>query len=137
MADRFESLQVPLAVAAGGAIGAVMRWGLASGLVSDGFPWATFVTNLSGSFALGVVLVVGEIIGPHPRHRHKPWVRLWRPFMATGVLGGFTTFSTFVLEIERLDAGIALVYLASSVVLGLAAYSAGNAVARRGFGVAA
>jgi CrcB protein len=135
MTDRFETLLVPLSVAVGGAIGALMRWGLASAVVGGGFPWATFITNISGSFALGVVLVVGEVVGPHKRYRHKPWVRLWRPFMATGVLGGFTTFSTFALELNRLDVAVAATYLAASVVFGLLAYASGNAVARMAFKV--
>jgi CrcB protein len=82
-----------------------------------------------------VVLVVGEFIG-RPQHRaHRTnWVRLWRPFMATGVLGGFTTFSTFVLELNRIDAALALIYLITSVALGLSAFAFGNAAARRAFG---
>ncbi len=133
MNSRFESVFVPLSVAIGGAIGAVLRWELAGAIVGDGFPWATFLANVSGSLALGAVLVVGEVIG---RASHaKQWHRLWRPFMATGVLGGFTTFSTFVLELNRIDAGVALLYLLGSVGFGLFAFAAGNALARRVFGV--
>lgn len=138
MASRFETLQVPLAVAAGGALGSLMRWALANGIVSDGFPWATFIANITGSFALGVVLVVGEIVGSRQhRHHRRPWARLWRPFMATGVLGGFTTFSTFVLEVDRIGAPANLVYLVASIAIGLLAYAIGNAGARRAFGVRA
>lgn len=138
MSNRFETLQVPGAVALGGALGSVLRWALANGIANDGFPWATFITNISGAFALGVVLVLGEVIG-HASHRHhrRTWARLWRPFMATGVLGGFTTFSTFVLEADRLGALEALTYVITSVGLGLLAYALGNAVARRLFGVRA
>jgi len=138
MANRFERLEVPMAVAIGGSLGSLMRWGLANGVASEGFPWATFIANLSGSFALGVALVVGELVGHrHHRHHRQRWARLWRPFMATGVLGGFTTFSTFVLEVDLLDAQLALLYLVTSVGLGLAAYAIGNAGARRMFGVRA
>lgn len=136
MADRFERVQVPLAVAVGGALGSLLRWGLATVLVTDGFPVATFSANISGAFALGIVLVVGELVGSrHHRHHRRPWARLWRPFLATGVLGGFTTFSTFVLEVDRLDPAIAGLYLVASVALGLLAYSLGNTVARRWFEV--
>ncbi len=140
MRNPVESLEVPLAVGVGGALGSLARWGLATVIVDHTLPLATFITNISGCFALGVVLVVGEVLGHrqgHHHHRQKWWVRLWRPFTATGVLGGFTTFSTFVVEINRLDPGVAVSYLVASVVLGLLAYSAGNAVARRTFGVRA
>ncbi len=133
MNSRFESVFVPLSVAIGGAIGALLRWLLSEAMVGGGFPWATFIANVSGSLALGVVLVVGEVIG-HSSGAVQ-WHRLWRPFMATGVLGGFTTFSTFVLELNRIDAGIALLYLVSSLGLGLGAFAAGNALARQVFGV--
>lgn len=139
MRNPVESVEVPLAVAVGGAMGSLARWGLATAIATSGAPIATFVTNVSGSFALGVVLVVGEVIGrPLGHHHHqRPWVRLWRPFMATGVLGGFTTFSTFVVELNRLDVMAAAVYLVASMVCGLLAYSLGNALARRRFGVRA
>lgn len=133
MNSRFESVLVPFAVAIGGAIGAVLRWELARGVVGDGFPWATFIANVSGSLVLGVVLVVGEVIGRSAGS--VQWHRLWRPFMATGVLGGFTTFSTFVLELNRIAPSVALLYLVSSVGLGLIAFAGGNAFARRVFGV--
>jgi CrcB protein len=138
MRNPVESIEVPLAVAVGGAMGALARWGLASAIVTGAVPLATFITNIVGCFALGVVLVVGEVLGHrqgHHHHHQRWWVRLWRPFAATGVLGGFTTFSTFVVEIDRLAVGMAVGYLVASVVLGLLAYSAGNALARTTFGV--
>ena len=102
MRNPVESLEVPLAVGVGGALGSLARWGLATVIVDHTLPLATFITNISGCFALGVVLVVGEVLGHrqgHHHHRQKWWVRLWRPFTATGVLGGFTTFSTFSAEV--------------------------------------
>lgn len=138
MRNPVESVEVPLAVAVGGAMGALARWGLASAIVTSTVPLATFITNIVGCFALGVVLVVGEVLGHrqgHHHHRQKWSVRLWRPFAATGVLGGFTTFSTFVVEIDRLAVGMAVVYLVASVLFGLLGYSAGNAIARMTFGV--
>lgn len=136
MESRFEHLLVPLAVAVGGALGSLARWALAGAVVSDGFPRATFTANVVGSFALGVVLVVGELVGTAKHRRHRSsWARLWRPFMATGVLGGFTTFSTFVLEVDRLGDAVALLYLVLSLGLGLLAYAMGNLGARMVFGV--
>lgn len=137
-----ERYEVPLAVAAGGALGALARWGLGvaavSGVAADDAlaagMLATLAANITGSLALGVVLVVAERVG---HRRAFVWTRLWRSFMATGVLGGFTTFSTVELELLRLDGRPALAYLVVSVVLGLAAFGAGNALARKGFGVTA
>ena len=140
MREAFERVEVPVAVAIGGAIGSLARWGMASWLGTEGFSTGTYVTNLVGSFALGVVLVVGEVLGRHQGHHHhrqRLHVRLWRPFMATGVLGGFTTFSTLAVEVNRTDAGIAVVYLGMSLFWGLTCYAMGNALARRLFGVRA
>jgi fluoride exporter len=116
------------AVAAGGAIGSVARFGLATALPhgpSD-FPWATFVTNAAGCFAIGVLMVVVAQV--------LPGRQLLRPFLGAGVLGGFTTFSTYALEIQRMaDAGApgaAMVYLAGSVIAALAAAYAGSSVTR-------
>ncbi|MCB1016458.1 MAG: CrcB family protein [Acidimicrobiales bacterium] len=117
------------AVALGGALGAVARALVAErvGGGAGGFPWATFATNVAGSLALGVVLVlVLRAAAPHP---------LLRPFLATGLLGALTTFSTFVVEADRLVAdgrpGLAGGYVVGSVALGLAAAAAGMAVGRR------
>ena len=126
-------IEVPIAVAVGGAIGAVMRWSIPHAFSSNGFPSGTFFANISGTFLLGVVLVLGERF--HPQH-HKAWARLWRPFLATGVLGGYTTFSTFALEVMRLEADAAITYIVASVTTGLLAYAIGNAVTRRIVGVA-
>jgi fluoride exporter len=121
-------LPVLAAVAAGGAIGSVGRYGLAVALPHQptDFPWATFITNAAGCFAIGVLMVVvAQVLPGRP---------LLRPFLGVGVLGGFTTFSTYALEIQRtVDAGargIAMVYLAGTVVAALAAVYAGSRVTR-------
>ena len=128
-------IEVPIAVAVGGALGAVARWAIATNVEpTSGFPVATFAANISGAFVLGVVLVLGERF--HPTH-HKAWARLWRPFLATGVLGGYTTFSTLALETVRLPVDMAVTYVVASVVVGLAAYAVGNGITRRVTGIVA
>ena len=105
------------AIAAGGIIGAAARRGIAEWLPSQPgrFPWATFWTNLSGSFVLGLVLVV--------MLERLPPGRYLRPFVATGVLGAFTTMSTYQVEAAVLmkDGHVltGAVYVVGSLVAGL------------------
>lgn len=107
------------AIAAGGALGGLCRYGVAQALPpgGDGFPWATFWTNVSGSLLLGLVVVLAV--------RRFPESRWMRPFLATGVLGAYTTFSTLVVETDLLAAhgygSTAALYAAASLVAGLAA----------------
>ena len=112
-----------------------MRWGLGQATPAGDLPWGTLLANVLGSLALGVVLVAGERVGSRRRHHTSTLVVLWRPFLATGVLGGFTTFSTLVLEVDHLPVSSGLAYLAMSVGLGLGAYAVGNTWARRILGV--
>ncbi|MFB8207753.1 fluoride efflux transporter CrcB [Streptomyces sp. NPDC056010] len=106
-------------VALGGATGACARYG--AGLLwptaSGGFPWTTLVVNVVGCAVIGVFMVViSEVWAAH---------RLVRPFFGTGVLGGFTTFSTYAVDIEQLvskdRAGTGLVYLGVTLLAALAA----------------
>jgi CrcB protein len=106
-------------VALGGGIGACARY--AAGLLwptpEGGFPWATLWVNVLGCAVIGVFMtLLAEVWAPHP---------LVRPFFGTGVLGGFTTFSTYAVDIERrLDAGrpgTGLAYLAATLLAALAA----------------
>ncbi|MEU6591310.1 fluoride efflux transporter CrcB [Streptomyces sp. NPDC046881] len=120
---------VVAAVAAGGALGATARYALTLALPTPagGFPWATFWTNVSGCAAMGVLMVlVTEVWAAH---------RLLRPFLGTGVLGGFTTFSTYAVDIRGLaDAGrpgTALAYLAATLCAALAAVWLASVAARR------
>ena len=79
-----------LAVALGGALGAMGRAGIAATLTTGaGFPWHTFAANLIGSVAIGLIWAALN------RGEAAP---LWSAFLITGVLGGFTTFSTFSLD---------------------------------------
>ncbi|MFI7441929.1 FluC/FEX family fluoride channel [Nonomuraea indica] len=116
-------------IAAGGAIGTGARYGAALvwPVPATAFPWTTLYVNASGCLLIGILLVVLTEAWTAPA-----WVR---PFFATGVLGGFTTFSTYCADIERLvsagRAGPALAYLAATVVAALAAVTAGVWVTRR------
>jgi CrcB protein len=116
------------AAAGGGVLGALARWGVSQALPSpaDGWPWATLLVNLTGCALIGVLLAV--LTTRFPTH---PWLR---PFLATGVLGGYTTFSTFTVDAVRLvDAGAggtAAGYVAASVLGGLLAVVAGLAAGR-------
>ncbi|ATL32494.1 fluoride efflux transporter FluC [Streptomyces formicae] len=117
------------AVSVGGAIGASARyaaslhWPVAPG----GFPWATLAVNAVGCALIGVLMVlVTEVWTPH---------RLVRPFLGTGVLGGFTTFSTYTVDIERLLSGgyarTGLAYLALTLLAAVAAVWGAVRVTRR------
>ncbi|HEV2361077.1 MAG TPA: CrcB family protein [Acidimicrobiales bacterium] len=119
---------VVAAVAAGGAVGALARDAIESALPANAgqFPWMTLLINLSGSLVLGVVLTA--LSGSRPRHR---WLRA---ALCIGVIGAYTTFSTYVGEAVLLvrdhRAGTALVYVLSSVVAGVAAAWLGIGAAR-------
>lgn len=129
---RLGGPAVVAAVAAGGALGAPARYAVAEVVsIGDGFPWATFWTNVSGSLLLGFLLMLVV-------HRFPP-SRFLRPFVATGFLGAFTTFSTFVVEADLLvrdgHPATAAVYVTASLVVGLAAVWAGVVGGRRAVGV--
>ena len=118
-----------LLVASGGAIGASLRYlsGIAAiRLFGTDFPWGTVFVNIAGSFLMGLFI---EALAR--RYGVSNEVRL---FVATGVLGGFTTFSSFSLDAavlyERGDLAQMAFYVIGSVVLGLAALFAGFALAR-------
>jgi CrcB protein len=85
------------------------------------FPWATFVTNVLGCFLIGVLMVlITEVWSAH---------RLIRPFLGVGILGGFTTFSTYAVEIRGLlqpgSVGLAFTYLAGTLVCAMLAVMIG------------
>lgn len=116
-------------VAFGGAIGACARYAasLAWPAQTGGFPWATFWTNVVGCAVIGVFMVViTETWAAH---------RLVRPFFGTGVLGGFTTFSTYAVDIQKLvdrgHPGTGLAYLAATLLAALTAVTLAATVTRR------
>ncbi|MBU1540267.1 MAG: fluoride efflux transporter CrcB [Alphaproteobacteria bacterium] len=126
-----------LIVAAGGALGAVARYGVgvwAQRLFPTAhWPWATLAVNVVGGLLMG--LLAGWLA-----FRGGANSESLRLFAAVGVLGGFTTFSAFSLEaalmIERRQLAMAGGYVAASVVLSIAALFIGLMVARRAFGAA-
>ncbi|WP_119677653.1 fluoride efflux transporter CrcB [Indioceanicola profundi] len=123
------SLTGILAVAAGGALGATARYlsVLAIGRwLGAGFPWGTFAVNVAGSFVMGVLAELAMQAWQPP-----PELKL---FLTVGVLGGFTTFSSFSLDtallIERGDFWAAAAYVTGSVLISIAALFAGLALTR-------
>ena len=123
----------PLAlVGLGGATGTLLRWGVGHVLPShNGLPWATVLVNLVGSFALGFLLELLLRRGPE-----SVAGRDLRLLLGTGFLGGFTTFSTFALDLTGMladgRADTALLYAGLSLLGGTLAAGLGVLVAARG-----
>jgi CrcB protein len=125
-----ETLTKYLAVAAGGALGAMLRYYLGGTVLARAglpFPTATFVINVTGSFLVGLFLTLAT-----ERLHLSPY---WRLAVAVGFVGAYTTFSTFEYETARLvedgDFLRALLNVLLSVVLGFAAVWAGIITARK------
>jgi CrcB protein len=116
------------AVSLGGVIGALARYGLGVALpaLPGAFPWSTFAVNAAGCLLIGVLMVTITEVRQAPE-----WVR---PLLGVGVLGGFTTFSTYVVDTGRLlvdgTPRTALLYLVATPVAALAAVWAGGALTR-------
>ncbi len=115
-------------VALGGAIGSALRYLANTGatrLFGHGFPFGILLVNTLGSFLMGVMVVALAKFGG---------MRL-APFLMTGLLGGFTTFSAFSLDAatlwERGQAGLALGYVAGTIILTLGGIAAGLFLARQ------
>lgn len=117
-----------LLVMSGGAIGAGLRYGLWRALPAEpaGWPWSTFAANILGGLAMGV-LAAWVLRGDNSAES-------LRLFVGVGVLGGFTTFSAFSLEmmqmVERGQTGLAAGYAVASVLLALGALFAGMTAAK-------
>jgi CrcB protein len=107
-------------IAIAGALGVLSRYGLSSTVHGDALPWMTVAINVIGSFALGLIVVL-------PFDSEEV-----RSALGVGFLGGFTTFSTFsvqaVLDADAGEPGRAALYVGASVVLGIAAATAGYAL---------
>jgi CrcB protein len=125
-ADRAElrpsALPVLAAISAGGVLGALARYGLGVAWPHPphGFPWATWTINVSGSFLIGVLMTAIARWRPHQRYL--------RPFLGVGVLGGFTTFSTSIVDLQHAPPTIALLYLSATLTGALIAVWAGSAL---------
>ncbi|MCG8559797.1 MAG: fluoride efflux transporter CrcB [Hyphomicrobiales bacterium] len=122
-------MKLVLLVAAGGAIGAVGRYLVGVGavrLLGFGFPWGTLIVNVLGSLLMGLLI---EFIALRLSASNEV-----RTFLATGVLGSFTTFSAFSLDfavlMERKEHMAALFYLSASVTFSILALFAGLSLAR-------
>ncbi|NKZ09075.1 fluoride efflux transporter FluC [Actinomadura latina] len=130
--QRAELRQAPWetlgAISAGGVLGALARYGLSSAFPygPGEFPWPVFWINVSGCLLIGALMVlITEVRRAH---------RLVRPFLGVGVLGGFTTFSTYTVDVQRAVAHgaprIGLAYLALTLAAALAAVLAGVRLTR-------
>ena len=126
---NFTNPGILLAIAAGGAIGAVARYLVMSAVghwIGHGYPWGTIIVNVVGSFILGALIETMALV--------------WSPseavraMLVIGVLGSFTTFSTFSLDVQSLivrgDFLQAGGYITGSVIAGVAAFLAGMALFR-------
>ncbi|MBL7500153.1 fluoride efflux transporter CrcB [Frankia sp. CNm7] len=132
-AQRSELRRAPIptlaVISAGGVLGSCARYGasLAWPTPPGAFPWTTWAVNVTGCAAIGVLMVlIAEVRAAHP---------LVRPFLGTGMLGGFTTFSTYAVDAQRLvdeeRAGMALAYLVVTVLGALGAVWVAAVMTRR------
>jgi CrcB protein len=120
---------VIVGVALGGALGASARYLIDHAIEQRSFsifPWATFTVNLTGCFLIGVI--TAALVD---RHHLPAWIRIG---LVLGVIGGYTTFSTFAQEtltlLDAHDLAVALLYSVGSVTVGIAAVYAGELLGR-------
>ena len=117
-----------LLIGLGGAVGATVRLALETAFPTPAgtWPWATFCINVTGAFVLAVLLETLRVLGPD-----QGWLRRIRFGVGTGLLGGFTTYSTFMVETAQLGQFgnylTAFGYVSASLLLGFAAALAGMA----------
>ena len=118
-----------LIVFIGGGIGAALRHGFNlafARLLGTAFPYATLFENVSGSLVMGLLVAWFAFRSGIPQH--------WQLFLTTGILGGYTTFSTFSLDVallyERGETGLAALYVLLSVVLSVGGLFGGLALVR-------
>lgn len=128
-----NDIPVLAVIAIGGGIGAVSRYGIAHWMppVPRQIPWSTLLINATGCFLIGVLMVlITEVWAAH---------RLLRPFLGVGILGGFTTFSTYAVEsrglLEDGEAALALAYIFGTALVAIVAVVLGVAATRTISGV--
>ena len=119
-----------LVVFVGGGIGAALRHGvnvISARLFGTAFPWHTLIENVTGSVVMGMLAAYFAFKGGETSQH-------WRLFLTTGILGGYTTFSAFSLDVvllyERGEVAQAALYVAGSVVLAIGGLVAGLALVR-------
>ena len=124
-------MQSYILVFLGAGIGGALRHGVnlgAARLLGAGFPWGTLIVNIAGGFAMGV------LAGWLALKAGEEWTQSVRLFLATGILGGFTTFSAFSLDAvllwERGAGAAGAAYVLASVILSIAGLLAGLYVIR-------
>lgn len=117
------SVLVLLVISVGGVVGALARYGL-SELIPHGagdWPWATWLTNVSGCLLIGVLMVLVTEVWPEQKYL--------RPFLGVGVLGGYTTFSTAMVDVRQLVVAgrpaLGLLYLGGTALAAVLATAAG------------
>ncbi|MBV9594829.1 MAG: CrcB family protein [Actinobacteria bacterium] len=118
------------ATSVGGVLGSVARYGLAVGVPhgTSAFPWSTLIINVSGCLLIGALMMVLSELTESPH-------RLIRPFAGVGILGGYTTYSTFALDVRQLLAAdrvaTVAIYLTATVIGGAVAVWVGWALTGR------
>ncbi|MGV8966314.1 MAG: fluoride efflux transporter CrcB [Cellulomonas sp.] len=126
---RPQVWDVTVAIALGGALGAVARYGVSTAWphAPNSLPWSTFAVDVVGCFLIGVLMVFLTEVAGRPHH-------LVRPFLGVGILGGFTTFSSYAVEVQRLlidgHPQVALLYLFGTLGAALVAVQLGIVAAR-------
>lgn len=118
-----------LIVFLGGGCGAAIRHGInlaVARMFGTAFPYGTLLINITGSFIMGLVAAYFAFKGDASQH--------WRLFLTTGILGGYTTFSAFSLDVallyERGEMGLAALYVLASVAISIVGLFAGLAIVR-------
>lgn len=118
-----------IAISLGGALGSLGRYAVELAVPHEGggFPWATLIVNISGAFAMGVL--IGYLIDRPGVHR------LARPFVGVGFLGGWTTFSALAVDVVELThtghAQAAIIYVGSTFAVGVLAVAVGSVLGER------
>ncbi|MGG9971645.1 fluoride efflux transporter CrcB [Ferruginibacter sp. SUN002] len=104
-----------LLVGVGGALGSMLRYLFSLVITNKQLPWATLLVNIIGSFVIGAVVAMSL--------KNEVFNNNWRVFLATGICGGFTTFSAFSVEnLQLLQNGkylLSIGYIAASIILGI------------------
>lgn len=131
--EMMQGVGMWFVVASGGAVGAVLRYGAGRAmmrLLGSSFPWATLIVNIFGSFCMG--LLVAWLLAREGQD--QPGAQAIRAFMVVGLLGAFTTFSTFSLDVvtllERKAYAAAGGYLTASVLLSIVGLMVGLMIGR-------